>query len=126
MIVLHKSPNDGMKNFKIQTKTIIPPDPTLRSLFTLHFANRSNHQMILKTSYTSINIILSLYYYVHCTFFTAEMFLKNMDPNISPCHNFYDFMCGNFKKWNPIEPGKAKISTFTARERYVNEKILGQ
>lgn len=53
------------------------------------------------------------------------MFRNHMDTTFLPCQNFYDFMCGNFKKFHTPDQKKGRMSAFGIRERYVNQKILG-
>ncbi|XP_046473298.1 neprilysin-4 isoform X1 [Neodiprion pinetum] len=42
----------------------------------------------------------------------AKMMLKYMDRTVDPCHDFYQYACGNWGKRNPIPKDKAGYDTF--------------
>ncbi|XP_029033207.1 neprilysin-2 isoform X2 [Osmia bicornis bicornis] len=44
---------------------------------------------------------------------TASRILKNMDPEVEPCDDFYDFACGGFLKSTNIPDDKTSVNTFT-------------
>ncbi|KOX75065.1 Membrane metallo-endopeptidase-like 1 [Melipona quadrifasciata] len=45
--------------------------------------------------------------------YTASRLLKNMDPEVEPCDDFYDFACGGFLKSTIIPDDKTSVNTFT-------------
>ena len=45
--------------------------------------------------------------------FLASRLLKNMDREIEPCDDFYDFACGGFLKSTIIPDDKTTVNTFT-------------
>ena len=49
----------------------------------------------------------------------ATTILKNMDPNVKPCENFYEFACGGFLNSVAIPDGHKKIDVFSI----YNDKI---
>ncbi|XP_016921652.1 neprilysin-2 isoform X2 [Apis cerana] len=44
---------------------------------------------------------------------TASRLLKNMDREVEPCDDFYDFACGGFLKSTIIPDDKTTVNTFT-------------
>ncbi|XP_017759283.1 PREDICTED: membrane metallo-endopeptidase-like 1 isoform X2 [Eufriesea mexicana] len=44
---------------------------------------------------------------------TASRLLKNMDREVEPCDDFYDFACGGFLKTTIIPDDKTSVNTFT-------------
>lgn len=44
---------------------------------------------------------------------TASRILKNMNPEIEPCDDFYDFACGGFLETTNIPDDKTSVNTFT-------------
>ncbi|XP_076162839.1 M13 family metallopeptidase neprilysin 2 isoform X1 [Ptiloglossa arizonensis] len=44
---------------------------------------------------------------------TASGILKNMDVEVEPCDDFYDFACGGFLKATHIPDDKTSVNTFT-------------
>ncbi|CAK9798490.1 Nep2 [Anthophora plagiata] len=44
---------------------------------------------------------------------TASRLLKNMDHEVEPCDDFYDFACGGFLKSTSIPDDKTSVNTFT-------------
>nr|XP_033323580.1 neprilysin-2 isoform X1 [Megalopta genalis] len=44
---------------------------------------------------------------------TASRILKNMDTQIEPCDDFYDFACGGFLETTSIPDDKTSVNTFT-------------
>ncbi|XP_076662918.1 M13 family metallopeptidase neprilysin 2 isoform X4 [Andrena cerasifolii] len=44
---------------------------------------------------------------------TASRILKNMDVEVEPCDDFYDFACGGFLKATNIPDDKSSVNTFT-------------
>ncbi|CAL4139655.1 unnamed protein product, partial [Meganyctiphanes norvegica] len=53
----------------------------------------------------------------------AVTFLDNMDKNIYPCEDFYQFACGGFIKNKMIEEDSQKYSTFNAMNDKLNNHI---
>lgn len=45
--------------------------------------------------------------------YTASRLLKNMDSEVEPCDDFYDFACGGFLKSTIIPDDKTSVNTFT-------------
>lgn len=45
--------------------------------------------------------------------FTADAVLKNMNPSVDPCDDFYEFACGRFLKETQIPEDKTSITTFS-------------
>ena len=45
--------------------------------------------------------------------FLASRLLKNMDREVEPCDDFYDFACGGFLKSTIIPDDKITVNTFT-------------
>lgn len=43
----------------------------------------------------------------------AARLLKNMDSEVEPCDDFYDFACGGFLKSTIIPDDKTSVNTFT-------------
>lgn len=43
----------------------------------------------------------------------ASRLLKNMDREVEPCDDFYDFACGGFLKSTIIPDDKTTVNTFT-------------
>ncbi|KAM7249499.1 hypothetical protein ACFE04_021539 [Oxalis oulophora] len=46
-----------------------------------------------------------------------------MNTAVQPCHNFYEFMCGNFKKWNPLLIGMPGAFMTTSRQVYIDQMV---
>lgn len=44
---------------------------------------------------------------------TASRIMENMDPEVEPCDDFYDFACGGFLKSTRIPDDKTSVNTFT-------------
>ncbi|XP_031827062.2 M13 family metallopeptidase neprilysin 2 isoform X1 [Nomia melanderi] len=44
---------------------------------------------------------------------TASRILKNMNPEVEPCDDFYDFACGGFLETTSIPDDKTSVNTFT-------------
>lgn len=44
---------------------------------------------------------------------TASRIMQNMDPDVEPCDDFYDFACGGFLKSTRIPDDKTSVNTFT-------------
>lgn len=54
---------------------------------------------------------------------TASEILKNMDPKIDPCDDFYEFACGNFIKNTNIPDDKTSVSEFSAVDDKLQEQL---
>ncbi len=52
----------------------------------------------------------------------ADSILKNMDPSVHPCDDFYQFACGKFLKETQIPEDKTSITTFSA----ISDVLLDQ
>ncbi|XP_043263785.1 neprilysin-2 isoform X2 [Colletes gigas] len=53
---------------------------------------------------------------------TASGILKNMDTEVEPCDDFYDFACGGFLKNTHIPDDKTSVNTFTE----ISDKLQNQ
>ncbi|XP_076238812.1 M13 family metallopeptidase neprilysin 2 isoform X2 [Calliopsis andreniformis] len=53
---------------------------------------------------------------------TASRILKNMDVEVEPCDDFYDFACGGFLKATSIPDDKTTVNTFTE----INDQLQNQ
>lgn len=62
-------------------------------------------------------------YFKWFVFPSASIFKKNMNTAVQPCHNFYEFMCGNFKKWNPLLIGMPGAFMTTSRQVYIDQMV---
>ncbi|KAK6639892.1 hypothetical protein RUM43_008167 [Polyplax serrata] len=54
---------------------------------------------------------------------TAAMILENMDPNVDPCDNFYEFACGKFVRETVIPDDKTAFTTFSQISDKLKEQL---
>ncbi|XP_045542231.1 neprilysin-2 isoform X1 [Papilio machaon] len=54
---------------------------------------------------------------------TASKLLSNMDQNVDPCDDFYDFSCGSFEKNTRIPDDKSSVNTFSIITDQLQEQI---
>ncbi|KAF5303211.1 hypothetical protein FQA39_LY10124 [Lamprigera yunnana] len=54
---------------------------------------------------------------------TASHILKNMDPNVDPCDDFYQFSCGNFIKSTNIPDDKSSVTSFSVISDLLQEQL---
>lgn len=54
---------------------------------------------------------------------TASKLLLNMDEQVDPCDDFYDFACGSFVKDNRIPDDKTSVNTFSIITDQLQEQI---
>lgn len=55
----------------------------------------------------------------------ANMILKNMDTNMSPCHDFYAYACGNFAEHYPIPSTHDVITQENDRITEIKHEFIG-
>lgn len=51
------------------------------------------------------------------------MILENMDPNVDPCDNFYEFACGKFVRETVIPDDKTAFTTFSQISDKLKEQL---
>lgn len=54
---------------------------------------------------------------------TASKILQDMNPNVEPCDDFYEFACGNFIKNTNIPDDKTSITTFSVINDQLQEQL---
>ena len=52
----------------------------------------------------------------------ASEILQNMDENVNPCDDFYQFACGNFIKKTAIPDDRTRVSSFSV----LSDELLSQ
>lgn len=55
---------------------------------------------------------------------SSRLIIENMDENIDPCYDFYDFACGNFNKYNPIPKERQFVGLLDNMQRDVDNKVM--
>lgn len=55
---------------------------------------------------------------------TANFYLENMNPDVDPCDDFYQFACGNFIKNTPIPADENKISPIKIIQKKVYSELI--
>ncbi|XP_012285155.1 neprilysin-11 [Orussus abietinus] len=53
----------------------------------------------------------------------ADEFLKNMNPAVSPCTDFFDYACGNFKNHHPLDPKEGTIDYSMKIKTQINNRL---
>lgn len=51
----------------------------------------------------------------------AEMIKSKLDPTVSPCDDFYEYACGNYKPEIPID--KSEVSIFSVLNDLLEEQL---
>ncbi|XP_012285153.1 neprilysin-1 [Orussus abietinus] len=54
---------------------------------------------------------------------TADEFLRNMKLSVSPCTDFYEYACGNYKDHHPLDPDGSSTDYFKEMELRINNRI---
>lgn len=54
---------------------------------------------------------------------TASRILENMDTNVAPCDDFYEFACGGWAKSKHINDDQTGITEFGALREDLNRKL---
>ncbi|XP_012285116.1 membrane metallo-endopeptidase-like 1 [Orussus abietinus] len=53
----------------------------------------------------------------------AKEILRNMNTRVSPCHNFYEFACGNYKSHVNLNTGDGYYNQFMEIEKTVQDRL---
>lgn len=56
---------------------------------------------------------------------TASQVLKNMNPDVEPCDDFYKFACGGFLDTTIIPDDKTSVSSFSTIDDDLSEQLRG-
>ncbi|XP_012285111.1 neprilysin-1 [Orussus abietinus] len=54
---------------------------------------------------------------------SAGEYLRNMNPNVPPCTDFYEFACGNYKNYHQVDPVFGEISYMMEMEKSKNRAL---
>nr|ARK20037.1 venom protein [Ampulex compressa] len=52
----------------------------------------------------------------------ANVILRNMNPNVHPCNDFYTYACGNWEKYNPQPEDTIEWTVYTIMEKRIEVK----
>ena len=74
-------------------------------------------QLISFTQYSKIYLIL----YQICN--SAESLLSNMDENVDPCNDFYEFACGGFVKKTKIPDDRPFINQHVIQNQELQKQL---
>ena len=61
--------------------------------------------------------------YVKLNLISAELIKFNMDENVNPCDDFYEFACGGFVKKTEIPDDQTAIDSFDILNKETKEQI---
>lgn len=56
---------------------------------------------------------------------SAGIKLENMNQNVKPGEDFYEFACGGWMKNNPLTPEYARYGSFDALSELNNKRVRG-
>lgn len=59
-----------------------------------------------------------------CITAASEM-LRSMDTSVDPCHDFFEYACGSWTRFNTIEEDESRTDTFTAMRNDLTSKLKG-
>ena len=53
----------------------------------------------------------------------AETIKRNLNQNIDPCFDFYQFACGGFSRWNPVSTSHPHVDAFDQLEQQTRDRV---